>query len=69
MAIRLRHERLKRGWSQTQLAARAGLHAQQVSGIETGMLRPYPAQLARLARVLNVPKEEADSLLDEVRGE
>jgi hypothetical protein len=45
------------------------MHAQQVSGIETGMLKPYPVHLARLARALNVPKEEAHSLLDEVGGE
>lgn len=67
--IRLRRERNSKGWTQTELAARAKLHTQQISAIENRMLRPYPAQLTRLARALNVPKEEAHSLLDEVGGE
>lgn len=67
--IRLRYERLRRGWSQTQLAAAARMHTQQVSAIENSMLKPYPTQLARLAHALDVPEDEAESLLDEVDGE
>ena len=66
--VRLRRERKKRGWTQTQLAARAGLHTQQISAFENEVLRPYPSQLARLARALDMPVDEADRLLDRVEG-
>lgn len=66
--LRLRCERLQRGWSQTELAARARMHTQQVSAIENGMMKPYPSQLARLARALDVPEDEAASLLEEVQA-
>lgn len=66
--LQLRHERVRRGWNQTQLAARAGLHTQQISAFENEVLRPYPSQLARLARALDIPVDEADRLLDRVEG-
>jgi transcriptional regulator with XRE-family HTH domain len=61
MLLRIKAERLRRGWSQTVLGARAGLAASDISRIETGRFKPYPLQVARLSRALNVP---ADRLLD-----
>jgi transcriptional regulator with XRE-family HTH domain len=60
--LRVRFERLRRGWSQTVLAYHAGLSASDVSRIENGMQRPYPKQAAGLARALDMRVER---LLDE----
>jgi transcriptional regulator with XRE-family HTH domain len=65
--LRMKAERIKRGWRQTILAAKATpLSASDVSRIETGRTQPYPGQLRRLARVLKVPP---DDLLTEVDGD
>jgi XRE family transcriptional regulator, regulator of sulfur utilization len=56
--LRIRTERQRRGWSQTVLGARAGMATSEVSRIETGRLRPYPNQLRRLAKALDVPADE-----------
>jgi transcriptional regulator with XRE-family HTH domain len=60
---KLQSERLRRGLTQTELAASAKLSASEVSRFETGMARPYPPQAARLAAVLQIPQAEllADS--------
>jgi len=63
---RMRVLREAKGLSQSALARHADLHAATVSLIETGRLRPYPGQLARIAHVLGVPADHADQLLDEV---
>jgi len=55
--LRIKVERLRRKWTQTQLGARAGLSASDVSKIESGRQRPYPRQTLRLARALKVPAE------------
>jgi transcriptional regulator with XRE-family HTH domain len=52
--LKVRAERLRRRWSQTELGARSGLSASDVSRIETGRFLPYPRQLARLARALKL---------------
>jgi transcriptional regulator with XRE-family HTH domain len=57
--LRIKAERQKRKWSQTTLAARAGsMSAADISRIENGLLKPYPQQLARLARALKVPPDQ-----------
>ena len=56
--LKIRAERLRRNWSQTQLAARANLSSSQVSQIETGRIKPYPRQIHRLARALEIPADE-----------
>ena len=58
-------ERLRRGWTQTDLGARARLAASVISQIESGRFRPYPGQLKRLARVLNLPAEQLLEIADE----
>ena len=52
--IRLKVERLKRGWSQTELAFKSKVAISEISRIETGRLQPYPSQIKRLARALQV---------------
>jgi ribosome-binding protein aMBF1 (putative translation factor) len=63
--LRIRWERLRRGWTQTALAYKARLSASDVSKIETGMLRPYPKQARALGAALQVP---TNALLEEVEG-
>ena len=65
--LRLKAERIRRGWTQTILAAKATrLSASDVSRIENGRTQPYPGQLRRLARALKVPP---DDLLTKVDGD
>jgi len=61
--LKLKAERQRRRWTQAKVAYRAGLHPAELSRIESGWLRPYPRQAARLARVLGLKPTE---LLDEV---
>jgi transcriptional regulator with XRE-family HTH domain len=61
--LRVRFERLRRGWNQTALAFHAGMSVTDVSRVETGRLRPYPKQLQRLATALEI---EASKLLEQV---
>jgi transcriptional regulator with XRE-family HTH domain len=62
---RLLHERRRRGWSQLQLGYHASLQPSEISRIENGRLKPYPAQLERLARALGV--DQAEALLENVQ--
>jgi transcriptional regulator with XRE-family HTH domain len=52
--IRLKAERLKRGWSQGKLAYRAKMAGSDVCRLERGYGFPYPAQARRLAAVLGL---------------
>jgi transcriptional regulator with XRE-family HTH domain len=61
----LRAYREPRGWSQSELARRAGLHSTTVSLIETGRLSPYPGQLTKLAKALRLSGRERDIFLRE----
>lgn len=54
---RLRQERRRQGLSQTQVAARAGLHPANISAIETLRSIPSPTQRERLARVLSMSED------------
>lgn len=65
MMTRLEHERRRRGWSQTQLAAFAAMHQPEISYIERGRMVLSEPQAERLARVVGVPPER---LLDEVEA-
>ncbi|HWF87150.1 MAG TPA: helix-turn-helix transcriptional regulator [Vicinamibacterales bacterium] len=56
---KLQATRLKRGMSQTMLAAAAErLSASDISRFERGYGRPYPAQAERLAKVLGLDEQE-----------
>ena len=59
--------RLAKGWSQQQLAVRAGLHAMTISGIERqahGTKEPRLATVEALAQALGV--ERVDLLTEDV---
>ena len=56
--IRLRKER---GWSQEELADRAGLHRTYISGVERGVRNPTITVVAKIAAALGV---EAALLMD-----
>lgn len=54
---RLRSERQARGWSQDELAERAGLHQPDVSGYERGVF-PTVENIDRLASAFDVAPDE-----------
>jgi transcriptional regulator with XRE-family HTH domain len=58
---RLREARLKRGWSQWQLALRTGIAPNLLSQYERGAILPSISTLEKIARVLSV---SVDWLLD-----
>jgi transcriptional regulator with XRE-family HTH domain len=55
VVLRIRFERLLRGWSQTDVAHLAHVMQQEVSLIEQGRLIPTPNQLERLGRAFGIP--------------
>lgn len=61
--LRIKAERLNRGWTQTDLAYFARMSSAEVSRIESGRMVPYPGHALRLARVLDLQPSE---LLQEV---
>jgi transcriptional regulator with XRE-family HTH domain len=61
--VRLKAERLNRGWTQQQLGFYASVSAADISKMERGWMKPYPRPAARLAFVLGLKPEE---LLEEV---
>ena len=64
--LRIKKERLKRGWTQQELAHFSGLSAADVSRIENGILKPYPSQALRLARLLRIQPEELQQEVERV---
>lgn len=66
--IRMRAERIRRGWSQQRLAVEAGVGYADVSRIECGWLRPYPGQAEKIARALGLrPEQLLEEVLDNER--
>ena len=63
--LNLKFERMRRGWSQAELARRAKLNPATVGQIEAARWRPYPAQLAKLTRALGISEAEAPTLLND----
>lgn len=66
--LRLRLLREARGWSRQQCGHKAGVSGGDVGQMELQRLTPRPDSivLARLARVLGIPRDQAHTLLDEV---
>lgn len=56
--IRMKQERLRRGWNQTTLGFHAGLSTSDISRIESGRLQPYPSQIERLETALGLAASE-----------
>ena len=52
--LRVKAERLNRGWTQTELAYFARMSSADVSRIESGRMVPYPSHARRLARALSL---------------
>ena len=63
--LRVKAERLNRGWTQTELAYFARMSSADVSRIESGRMVPYPGHAQRLARVLGLDPSE---LLEEINA-
>ena len=54
LAKRLRALRHERGWTQTELAARAGVHRSFIAKLEAGQQDPALTTLEKLAKALRV---------------
>ena len=54
----LRQIRQQKGWSQKDLADRAGVGQDTISGIESGRRKPHPSTLRKLATALGVQVAE-----------
>lgn len=55
--LRLREERLRRGWSLTKLTVVTGINSSSLSQIERGKLTAFPAWRRRLAAAYGLPEE------------
>jgi transcriptional regulator with XRE-family HTH domain len=62
---RLRTLRRRRGWTQVQLAAAAGVGAVTIARLETGVQTPRPSTMARIARALGVKITDVDEFRDQ----
>jgi transcriptional regulator with XRE-family HTH domain len=58
IGVRVRQARRRRGWSQEDLAAEAGLDRSYMSGIERGVRNISVVKLRALAKALGVPTRE-----------
>jgi len=56
--LRLKAERIARGWTQLELAFRSHVPVSELSRIETGQSKPYPKHAFRLAEALEISEEE-----------
>ena len=66
LAIRVRQVRHTRGWTQEELADRAGISARYVGNIERGVVSASVTVLGRLARALGI--DPGDFLRRRPRG-
>ena len=60
---RIRELRTARGFSQEELAHRAGIHSTYLGGIERGERNPALVNIGRIAKALKVPLAELFSVL------
>ncbi|NPV80169.1 MAG: helix-turn-helix transcriptional regulator [Firmicutes bacterium] len=63
--LRLREERLKRGWSLTQLTMRTAIDTAALSKIERGRWPCGPAWRRRIAEAFGMAEEELFKLVGE----
>ena len=62
---RLKESRLKKQWSQKELAEKSEVSFEQISRYESGKRIPHKYVLAKLAKVLNVSVDYLEGLTDE----
>ncbi len=58
IGMRIKAARTKRGWSQEELAAKAGVSRGYLARLETGRHEPTLTMLAKLAKALRVKMTE-----------
>lgn len=58
MITKAQRARDAKGWSQTKLAYIARMAQSDISAIENGWRKPYPAQAKRLAKALGLRPDE-----------
>ena len=58
IVTRMKAERLRRHWTQTDLAYHSRMSPSDISRIENGRLIPYPGYAERLAKALGLSPEE-----------
>ena len=63
--LRLRTERLRRGWSQTQVSVRTGIASPTISVIERGLVHAHPGWRRRLAAAFGLPADVLFEAADE----
>lgn len=56
--LRLTVERVRRGWSKTELGFRAKIHPNVIGQLESGRLKPFDPWKRKLEKTLEVPAEE-----------
>ena len=64
--LRIKWERLEKGWNQLEPAYRSRISVPDYGRIENGRMKPYPSQLKKLAAVFGLSAEE---LLEDVPAE
>ncbi|WP_019834512.1 helix-turn-helix transcriptional regulator [Sphingomonas sp. PR090111-T3T-6A] len=64
LSNRLREERARHGWTQAELAERAGVSRKTINTVENGVFVPSTILALRLARVLGQPVEALFALED-----
>ena len=57
LSNRLKEERVRLGWTQAELADRAGVSRKTINTVENGVFVPSTILALRLARVLGQPVE------------
>lgn len=64
LSNRLKEERARCGWTQAELAERAGVSRKTINTVENGVFVPSTILALRLARVLERPVEALFALED-----
>ncbi|WP_042384056.1 ATP-binding protein [Streptacidiphilus melanogenes] len=65
----LREARLKRGWTQEELAAQSGVSTHAISVLEAGRRRPRLSSVSRLAQALGLDDAAREHLVDAARAQ
>ena len=63
----LKNYRQERGWSQSELGRKTGIHASTISLIESGRLVPSETHIAKIARAFRLERSDVVALMDEER--